>query len=774
MKYLFIAEKSSLMNDVKACYENHKSEIRSKIGDIDFVYLVGHVCAYYEPTDYPDWKDKQWGEIDYPMIPDVWQIKSSDDTGKKKIIADIRKRVQSIDGIIVGTDSDVEGYGIYYLLEHFLGIEHMPALRFIEHSLTDREILKSLLSMTDYHADITHKRFIQSFLLRSRADWLFGMNGTRAVTVQAGELITTGRVKAPTLKMVYDNSMAIDHFKPRKFYTLNAHYETKDGEFTAEYTEDGIHTVQFDNISDIPDVSVKGIIQSKKTERTYTNAPKLYDLAAIQSEAGGKYGYSPAKTLEILQSLYVKHKLISYPRTQCRYVSSEKAKEFPDMLKLMDVFDDLKPYAASVNQDDFERVLKDKNVVNNKEVEKESHDALLPTSNRPNLSKLSEEEKNICHMIYARLLAQFLPKLEEDKTVIIIRHDDQYDFIARGKIVINPGWRNLYSRLRDNVIPMVDEGDPIQAESVDPKEGITRPPRRLTQATLLNAMENIASQINDPVLKKAMAESKGIGTSSTRAAIISDLLNRGYIEEQKSGLYITNTGKRYIDSIKELDIISPVFAAKLDTKIKEVQRGEAEYEEVYSEIITSLRKMIRQVDGMETKVPVVNTGCPKCGTHFRTSQYSYHCPNCGFKISKQICGKNISEDMLEALCAGKTTETYTLKKKNGETFRARLKLGEEGIEFDFGSGVECPFCGNAVKINRGGLFCDCGVKLFRKMGTKAFSDSELKKLLEKGQLKKVKGFISKAGKEFTPDLILAENENGEIVIQFDTSGWGNN
>lgn len=761
------------MNDVKACYNNHKSEIRQSVGEIDFVYLVGHVCANYDPVDYPDWAEKDWAKIEYPMIPDVWRIKPSSDTGKRKILADIRKRVSSFDGIIVGTDSDVEGYGIYYLLEQYLGLQNMPTLRFMEHSLTDGEILQSLLSMTDYHTDKTHQRFTKSFLLRSRADWLFGMNGTSAVSVKVGELMTVGRVKAPTIKIVYDNSMAIENFKPQKYYTLIANYKTDDGEFVAEYSEDGTKTKRFAKISDIPDVSLDGVVVKKQTKRTYTSAPKLYDLAAIQSEAGGKYGYSPSKTLEIIQSLYEKHKLISYPRTQCRYVSSEKAKEFPHMIKLMSVFEDLKPYAESITQEAIMTVYKDKNVVNDKEVQKESHDALLPTSNRPDLGKLNEDEKKICHMIYTRLLAQFLPKLEEDKTIMVIRHDEQYDFIARGKTVINLGWRNLYGKLKDNIIPNLGEGMDISASEIGPKEGITKPPKRLTESTLLAAMENIASQLNDPVLKKAMAESKGIGTPATRATIIKDIIDRGYVEKKKDGLYITNMGKRYIDSIKELDIISPVFAATLDTKIKEVQRGEADYDDIYSEILNNLRKMIRQVEDMEARVPTVDVGCPKCGTKFRNTQYSYLCPDCGFKISKNICSKLISEDILKTICSGKVTPSYSFKKKNGDTFNAMLKLGEENLEFVFGSGINCPYCNNMVKLNKGGLFCDCGVKLFRKMGSKVFNDAELKKLLQTGTLKKVNGFVSKNGNEFTPDIILAKNENDEIIATFDTSGWGN-
>lgn len=751
------------MNDVQSCYKNHTQEIQQAIGQISFIALAGHVCTNYEPTDYDDWRDQQWGNIDYPMIPHVWGVKPINDKRKMAILAEIKQSAPQYDGIIVGTDSDVEGYGIYYLLEQYLGLGSKKALRFIEHSLTDKEILESLLSMTDFHSDPVHQRFVQSFLLRNRCDWLFGMNGTRCVTLKTNEIMTVGRVKAPTLKIVYDNSMAIEHFKPETYYLLEAAYTKNGMPFKAVYTEDGVTPVQFKDQTKIPSYPLQGQVASVKTKRVTSGPPKLYDLSAIQSEAGSKYGYSPSQTLEIVQSLYETHKLISYPRTQCRYVSQEKAREFPQMLSFMSVFEELRPYAAKVTDEDIQRVYNNKNVVNDKEVQKESHDALLPTSNRPDLSKLTAEEQNICRMIYTRLLAQFMPLLEEDKTTLIIQHGDG-QFVAKGKVVVNPGWRNLYSALQDKELPAVSEGEMLTADTIAPAQKVTTPPKRLTQATLLAAMENIASQITDPLLKKSLADSKGIGTPATRANIIKDIIDRGYVEEKKKQLYITNAGKRYIDAIKDLEIISPVFAAKMDTKIKEVQRGEADYEAAYADAVDKLKQMVQQIEAMESVVPDLGVNCPYCGKPLQQSKYSYNCNGCGFNVGKNLCS---SEDTLRELCTKRITGLLTMKKKDGSTFKARLKLGESGIEFDFSSGIQCPFCGNpSVKLNRGGAFCDCGLKVFRKMSSKEFSDSELTKLLQNGRLNKVSGFISKKGKPYTADIILTENG-----AQFDTSGW---
>ncbi len=763
MNFLFIAEKPSLMREVEACYKNHKSELISKIGKIDFEALTGHVCTYCTPEDYEIWGDEKWEDIDYPMIPQHWKIKVIDDPHKKKTVDNIRNIVRDYDGIIVGTDSDTEGYGIYNLLEEYLGIEDMYALRFIEHSLTDKEILHSLLNMTDYHKDPVHQRHVQSFKLRSRADWLYGMNATRVCSNQSGELMTIGRVKAPTIKLIYDNSIAIDNFVPEKYITVDIKYMGDDYAFVGQLTEDGKTAQKFDIEEDTPDIPFEGVVKSKEVVKKKTHAPKLYDLTAIQSEAGSKYGFKPDETLNIIQSLYETHKLISYPRTQCRYVSSEKANEFSEMLDVIKSFDDLKKIVEQITEDDIKKVLKDKQVVNDKEVQKESHDALLPTSNKPNFDKLSSDEVKICHMIYTRLLAQFLPELIEERTVLITKHGD-YDFIAKGNTVIEKGWKALYKTPRENTLPNVSEGDSLTADDIYETERTTKPPKRLTEATLINAMEHIDSQIEDKELKKSLADSKGIGTPATRANIIKDIIYREYTESKKNGLYITNFGMRYIDTIKDIEIVSPVFAARIDTKIKQIQRGEADYDDVYREIVSGLTKLVQQVEMLEKKVPTVDALCPNCQTNFQLTKYVYMCPGCGLKVNKEICKQPISEDLLLSLCKGEKTKKMNFTKKDGKTFQARLVLTSSGVAFDFTSGIKCPYCGNDVKLNKAGAFCDCGLKMYRDKSGYKLKDAEITKLINGEHLKNIT-FQGK-NKKFTADLFL-DNETKTVKFGFE-------
>lgn len=794
MKYLFIAEKPSLMRDVQACYKNHKNEVTERVGEIDFTALSGHVCTNFMPTDYEEWKDKNWKAILYPMIPNPWQIKPIADKRKQDTIAEIRRRAADYDGIIVGTDSDVEGYGIYWLLEQYLALNEKPALRFIEHSLTDTEILKSLLSMTDYHTNPTHVHFVQSFLIRSRADWLFGMNASRMLTNKRGTLIKAGRVKSPTIKLVYDNSMAIDNFANRKYFVLEAEYETApQGEAGETQTfkavlqgEDG--DVQFENPKLFAEFSMEGTVEEVEKKKSSSHAPKLFDLAAIQAEAGSKYKFKPDHTLELVQSLYEKHKVISYPRTQCRYVSSEKAKEFPAIMENIAVFEDLGKIAAGLDKGAFTKILKDKAVVNDTEVSKESHDALLPTLKRPDLSRMTEEEKIICKMIYMRLLAQFLPKLEEEKTTIMIRHAeaDSQDagaeneaggiFKASGKVVTEPGWSILYKKAGGHALPPLKKGERITAKSMKPTEKETSPPKRLTQATLINAMRNIATQIEDKELKKSLADSQGIGTPATRASIIKDIIESGYVEEKKNALYITDKGKNYIEAVKDFDIAYPVFAANMDNSIKKVQRGEADYEQVMAEVMQKLQEMCEQIgqDPKEVEAELApfepvqtDIHCAKCGGVIEEQKKHYECLGCGAKIYKNISGTEVDLELLRKLEAGEQSGYRNFTARAGKPFRAALKLDENGeiAMVFFEEPVKCPKCGKKATLNQWGVFCGikkCGHKVFRSFCGHDFSYPEMKQLLDGKAV--AANFRSKAGKNFRAEVHL--NTEGEYTFDF--------
>ena len=757
-RWFFIAEKPSLMREVQKCYRNHQKDIINKVGSIDFIALAGHVCGSFFPDDYknhPEWSGK-WDEIDYPIIPQQWGIKALDDKRKKETLKKIKSSVSEYDGIIVGTDSDTEGYGIYYLLEHYLKIEKKKALRFIEHSLTDKEIYEQLLCMRDYHTDPVHKHFTESFLIRMRTDWLFGMNVTRLMTNKCGVLMNTGRVKAATTKLIYDNSMAIDQFVSRTYYYLTADY----GNFKASQIDKHGKYVEYATAEEVKKQSVplNGKVLKKDVKDEYTNAPQLYDLSAIQVEAGRLYKMSPKEVLATIQSLYETHKVISYPRTQCRYVSSEKAKEFPDMLKKLLVFPELKPYVEKISVNDIKRVQADKRIVNDKEVEKESHDALLPTDKTPDLSKLSEIERQICLLIYTRLLAQFLPKLRQQKTKLFLQHGDKL-FYTTGKMVIDEGWRKLYGSLKNIELPLLTEGQPVTAKEIVPDAKKTTPPKRYTDASIVDAMTNIANQIKDDALRKSLSESKGIGTSATRAQIIDEIIKAGYVDVKKKQLYITEKGKHLIESFPGIDLFKPEFSAVMDYDMKLIQRGEKDYDTVYADTLNKLRKTCEQIEQTKVSGPVSKYECPRCHSYMKEVSWGYVCDACDIKVPFSIGGHKFTESEMNILFEGEKTKPITLKKKDGNTFSASLILtAEQGVQFDFSSGVLCPYCKNDMRHNKGGYFCDCGFKVFQTICGKSLTDGQMKRLIAKGSLPEMDGFESKAGKKFSAGLEIKEKK----------------
>lgn len=757
-RWFFIAEKPSLMREVQKCYRNHQKDIINKVGSIDFIALAGHVCGSFFPDDYknhPEWSGK-WDEIDYPIIPQQWGIKALDDKRKKETLKKIKSSVSEYDGIIVGTDSDTEGYGIYYLLEHYLKIEKKKALRFIEHSLTDKEIYEQLLCMRDYHTDPVHKHFTESFLIRMRTDWLFGMNVTRLMTNKCGVLMNTGRVKAATTKLIYDNSMAIDQFVSRTYYYLTADY----GNFKASQIDKHGKYVEYATADEVKKQSVplNGKVLKKDVKDEYTNAPQLYDLSAIQVEAGRLYKMSPKEVLATIQSLYETHKVISYPRTQCRYVSSEKAKEFPDMLKKLLVFPELKPYVEKISVNDIKRVQADKRIVNDKEVEKESHDALLPTDKTPDLSKLSEIERQICLLIYTRLLAQFLPKLRQQKTKLFLQHGDKL-FYTTGKMVIDEGWRKLYGSLKNIELPLLTDGQPVTAKGIVPDAKKTTPPKRYTDASIVDAMTNIANQIKDDALRKSLSESKGIGTSATRAQIIDEIIKAGYVDVKKKQLYITEKGKHLIESFPGIDLFKPEFSAVMDYDMKLIQRGEKDYDTVYADTLNKLRKTCEQIEQTKVSGPVSKYKCPRCHSYMKEVSWGYVCDACDIKVPFSIGGHKFTESEMNILFEGEKTKPITLKKKDGNTFAASLILtAEQGVQFDFSSGVLCPYCKNDMRHNKGGYFCDCGFKVFQTICGKSLTDGQMKRLIAKGSLPEKDGFESKAGKKFSAGLEIKEKK----------------
>lgn len=698
-KLLLIAEKASLMNELKSVYNKYKKDIKY---DIDFIALAGHVCMYGKPNDYEQW-DKKWVELEsyLPMMPEKWKINVT--PNKKDVFYSVKKKIEegNYDGFICATDADREGNLIFYLLETKLN-KKIKTYRFWVNDLTDQAILKSFNSMVDLHKDTFQQNLTYASILRSRFDWLVGMNVSVSASLKSGMLMKVGRVKTPTLKLVYDNSKAIDEFVPKTTYGVVCKY--KEG-FKGYLVEDKTE-VSFEKKGDAEDIITKlnntAVIKSIEKKIVKTNAPALFKLSDLQVYANKTNGYSAEKTLELVQSLYEK-KIVSYPRCDCRVVSTESTKEFPKMLKVTALFPKLEKYANLVNSNDIATVAKTKKYVDDDEVNKSSHTALVPTGVIPDLSSLSEDEKNVLEIICQRFLSIFLPLLKEEKTTLLADNNG-YTFKSNGKAILDKGYTVLFNKsLEDNLLPAnLKDGQTLAVTEIIPNEKISTPPARLTQGDLVSIMENINRFIEDKELKNIMKEAKGIGTPSTRGSIISNLIKDGYIDVKKAKkveqLYISEKGKQYIENLKDFDMVSPELTAEWEGKLKEVEYGNMNSKEFSDEMVSYLKNTIKRINETHMNRVVNNKAsesktvigkCPRCGKDVIETQKAFSCsgwnqdPPCKFTIWKDNKFLAASKKKLTAtkvkklLSEGSYTEKGLIS-KSGKKYDAKIQLEDTG------------------------------------------------------------------------------------------------
>lgn len=681
------------MLSVKRAYEASNKPL----GHITFMALAGHVCGLKMPNEYAEWKEKKWQELTLPLIPKHFEVKRIRPDIVNKIRDTLNK--EHFDGIIVGTDSDVEGNGIYALLEEVLHLEDYKTLRFFETGLTDTEIMRSFGKLTDFHTNQRDVGMTQAFRIRSHFDWLIGMNLTIGYTVKTNMLLRIGRVKAPTLKLVYDNCKAIENFTKKKSYLPVI--QTENPDIVATLVDEEEKQWAFNErgkadqilISSGDQAILKKIIKSSKI----TPPPQLYNLTSIQVEAGQKYGYSPSDVSEITQVLYEQHKVLSYPRTEGKYLSSEKALEFPGLLKAAQTIPGLP--SVTITQEDFSRVSRDKRFVNDSEVEKTSHDALIPTGKMPDWGKLSEKERNVLSMIYRRFVSMFLPPLEEEKNRYIFDAAGNY-YAATGSRVISKGFSSIYDRnIKEVLLPEVKENTILHIKNKGIHEIESKPPKRLTEALLVSAMENIQKYMDKGELKDIMKQAKGIGKPSSRAAIIKDLISTGYIERKKAGLYITAKGKSYIEALEGHSILNAELTASWELHMQNIREGKESYEQVHGMIIDYVNKSLQELEskdlsGIHAKANSGSSGsslegmkCPVCGKNIRQSKFGFLCggyPECKFNIPKTLLEKTLTDkQMNDLLLKGRTSVIKGFKSKKGTKFDATLVLQHGQIKFEF-------------------------------------------------------------------------------------------
>lgn len=692
-KLLLIAEKPSLMRELQTVYKAHRHEIPYLI---DFTALSGHICGLAQPNEYTEWEGK-WQDVPLPLIPTTWKIKVLDT--KKDMYKKIHEMIKggNYDGYICATDADREGNLIFHLLETKMKLKG-TILRLWVHDLTEPAILDSFIRMVELHKDSFQRHLTDASILRSKMDWLVGMNATRAATLHSGMLMNVGRVKAPTLKLVYDNSMAIENFKPSTSYGVESQYTEG---FTGSLLDDG-KIVYYEKRSDAESVLKQlgktARIESLVKEKKQQAAPQLYKLSDLQIDANKQFGYSPEQTLSLVQSLYETHKLVSYPRCDCRYISTELAKKARSFIVMMMDIPELAKAKNDIQSDRITGIVNNKRYVNDVEVNKSSHTALMPTGLKPDMNKISKDESNILLLIYKRFLSLFLKPIGYEKTTVITDNNG-HKFQSSGRIILEKGFSILYEKdLSETVLPDLKDGQILTIQENRISEKTTTPPKRLTEGDLIKAMEEISKYIDDKKLKTVMKEAKGIGTPATRGAIIAELIEGGFIEshttKKVAQLYISDTGKSYIENLKDFDIVSPERTAIWESELKEVEQGDLDPSSFEKEMLSFTNEITKQILSASMNRPALQREvigvCPRCGRDVIEGRKAYGCigykcdPPCKFTIWKdnkllESQGKRLTKTMVKSLLkSGKCHVKGLTSAKTGKKYDADFLLDDTG------------------------------------------------------------------------------------------------
>ena len=623
-KTLVLAEKPSVGRDlakVLKCTQNKGAYIEGPKYVV--TWAMGHLVGLMDPEGY-DNKYKEWKMETLPMLPKHMKLTVLKKTGKQ--YNEVKKQLlrDDVKDIVIATDAGREGELVARWILEKTGVKK-PLKRLWISSQTEKAILdgfKNLKPGKDY------ENLYKAAVCRAEADWLVGLNVTRALTCKYNAQLSAGRVQSPTLAMIVQREEEIKNFRPKTYYNIEA--KTK-----------GFHLswVNKDNNSRIfdEDFANKIVSKLKGSQGEIVNiheankkkfAPALYDLTELQRDANKIYGYSAKQTLNIMQRLYENYKILTYPRTDSRYITTDIVATIPERLKAVSTGE----YRAAAQELLKGKINGNKNFVDNSKVS--DHHAIIPTEERPNLSSLSSDERKIYDLVVKRFLSVMLPPFEYVQTTIEVNASNE-KLIAKGKVIKSKGWKKLYDKLEDDnneedikeqVLPSVNKGDKVIIDSVNLKKGETKPPARFTEATLLSAMENPHKYISvNKEAAKTLGETGGLGTVATRADIIEKLFNSFVIEKRGKEIFPTSKGRQLIDLVPK-DLKSPLLTAKWENVLDQIAKGKKDNHLFIKEMKNYSVALVEDVKCANSKFVHDNKTGKKC-------------PNCG-KYLLEVKGKN--------------------------------------------------------------------------------------------------------------------------------------
>ena len=690
---LVIAEKPSVGNSIAniiGANRNRRDGYTEGNGYI-VSWCFGHLVELSTPEQYDKKYEKPWKLSNLPIIPDEFKWTIAESTAPQfEKLKELMNR-PDVDEIICATDAGREGECVFRYV-YYQAECTKPFSRLWISSMTDEAIrdgFKNLKPGSDYD------NLYRSGLARNKADWIVGMNATQLFTIKYHNMLSVGRVQTPTLAMLVEREKKIQQFESAKYYTLVLNF----GKFTAESEQ--IEPLKIENAQD--DCADTAVVNSVVKEQKNANPPKLYDLTTLQRDANKLYGYTAQQTLDCAQKLY-ENKLITYPRTDSCYITDDMEQTAADMVnRTAKAFKFGADYEAQNCVPDIKRL------INNSKVS--DHHALLPTKeiSRYDFGKLSEECWNVLSLIAIRLLLAVSPVHTFD-TVTAKLDCGGREFTARGKTIVNGGWKQLETTIKaglkgittdsdddkseepEGILPPLSEGENITVKSVKAIEHKTTPPKRFTEDMLLSAMERAGNDSYD----EDVEEKKGLGTPATRAAIIETLVKRQYVERKGKQLIPTDKGIRVIDVVPE-KVKSPSMTAEWESTLQKIAKGEADDEQFLNEIIDFTKQLIKDNSGETernnnpfrfSRLPVVGK-CPNCGKNVYEFPKSYSCEDsrgkCGFFFMKEIFGKEVTPTQAKRILekgSSITLKGFTDRQGNSRSGKFVLVDGRVKVEYE--------------------------------------------------------------------------------------------
>lgn len=628
MKSLVIAEKPSVARDIaRVLHCNQKGNGILEGKEYVVTWALGHLVTLADPEEY-DKKYVKWDMETLPMMPEKMKLVVIRQTSKQYQAVKAQLFRKDIGDIIIATDAGREGELVARWILDKSGCRK-PIRRLWISSVTDKAIRDGFHNLKDGRE---YDNLYRAAVARAEADWLVGINGTRALTCRHNAQLSCGRVQTPTLAIIARREAEIRKFQPEEYYGITL--QAGGIQWTWKDTRSGSYrTFQKDRAEDIRKNISDGVLEitsvAKKPKKTY--APGLYDLTTLQREANQKYGFSAKETLNIMQRLYENHKVLTYPRTDSRYIGKDVVPTIKERLKACGTG----PYRKLAGVLISKPIQTNGSFVDDKKVS--DHHAIIPTEQFVQLDHMTNEERKIYDMVVRRFLSVLYPAFEYEQTSLEAKAAGQ-TFAANGKTVISAGWKAVYEEgmqeedtednaLKDQKLPVFRQGEKIHIDSVRLTNGKTKPPAHFTEATLLAAMENPVKYMStkDSQAAKTLGETGGLGTVATRADIIEKLFHTFLMEKRGNEIYLTSKAKQLLELVPE-DLKKPELTADWEKKLSDISKGKLK-QKVF---LDGIRKYTEKIVGE------IKTGT---GTFRHDNLTNKICPNCGKRLLA-VNGKN--------------------------------------------------------------------------------------------------------------------------------------